>query len=216
MLLGAPARFAIDRAGGPGIAGCCRLSAAAAFTASAHAAAHSRGCTNRTAAAFSRSCTSQSRALACRESANRTTFPDTAAPLADVRGRALIATVEAALAHNIDTNRDAAVAISVVIVVIIPIGATVAIHWGVVAVRARGVGIAINTRLSIAVAIVPIAGPSCASGKGEESQRGSGYGRKFAHQVYFLTSSVCTMRQRRPCIRVPGRSELVRLEPRPG
>src|SRR5262245_1363377 len=105
MLLGAPARFAIDRAGGPGIAVCCRLSAAAAFTASAHAAAHSRGCTNRTAAAFSRSCTSQSRALACRESANRTTFPDTAAPLADVRGRGLIATVEAALAPHIHRTR---------------------------------------------------------------------------------------------------------------
>jgi len=166
--------------------GCRHLSSAAAFAASAQAAAHSRGCANTTAAAFARTCTSQSRALTCGGSANRT-LPDPSAPLADVGGRTLMAAVNAAAAPNIDTNRDRAVTISVVIVVIIPIGATVAIDWGVVAVSARGVGIAIHTRLSIAAAIIPIAGPSCACGKGEESQRGSGNNRKFAHQVSFLT-----------------------------
>jgi len=77
--------------------------------------------------------------------------------------------VDASIPADIDAHRYATVAISIVVVVIvIQIRGTIAVGRRIVAVSAWGIGITVDARL--AVAIVPIAGPSRASGKTQKAQ----------------------------------------------
>jgi hypothetical protein len=154
-----------------------RLAAAAAvaaspYAATPHAAGHAAARASGTAAPLTGTCAAQGRSLAPAVGARRT-FANAPIARADVDGcTRSVAPVNAPIPNNVDAYGDATVAISiiVVIVVIVQIGRAIAIGGRVVAVGTRRIGITVDPRLAVAVAVIPIAGPSGTSGKAQKAQ----------------------------------------------
>src|SRR5262245_8537942 len=145
---------------------------ATSHAATSHAAGHATARARGTATSFTGPCASHRRAFAPAGGANRT-FANAPIARADVDGRTRsMASVNASIPNNVDTHRDATVAVSiiVVIVVIVQIGRAVAIGGRVIAVATRRIGITVDARLAVAVAVTPIAGQSGALGKAQKAQ----------------------------------------------
>jgi hypothetical protein len=153
----------------PGSSFFAGLAAAAAVAASPHAAARANG----TAAPLTGTGASQGRSLAPAVGARRT-FANAPIARAEVDGRTRsVAPVNAPIPNNVDACGDAIVAIPIIVVVvvgvIVQIGRAVAIGGRVVAVGTRRIGITVDARLAVAVAVIPIAGPSGTSGKAQKA-----------------------------------------------
>jgi hypothetical protein len=160
----------------PGSSFFAGLAAAAAVAASPHAATsraagHAAARANGTAAPLTGTGASQGRSLAPAVGARRT-FADAPIARAEVDGRTRsVAPVNAPIPNNVDAYGDAIVAIPiiVVVVVIVQIGRAVAIGGRVVTVGTRRIGITVDAQLAVAVAVIPIAGPSGTSGKAQKA-----------------------------------------------
>jgi hypothetical protein len=154
-----------------------RSAAAASFhTTTSHAAGHAAARASGSATPLTGTRASHGRYLGLARGARRT-LANAPIARADVDGRTgSAAPVNASISNNVAADGDVTVAISisisiiVVMVVTVQIDRAVALGGRVVAVGTRRVGITVDARLAIAVAVIPIADASGASGEAQNAQ----------------------------------------------